>query len=50
MASSTIFDLAQHVGVKTDCPRHLALRVVDALFVAMPERPLAGDRGGIRGF
>jgi nucleoid DNA-binding protein len=50
MATTAKVDLAQLVAAEADCPRYLALQVVDALFEAMRERLLAGDRVEIRGF
>lgn len=50
MATTAKVDLAQLVAKEAECPRSRALQVVDAVFEAMRERLLAGDRTEIRGF
>ena len=50
VTTTTKADLAQRVAAEIDCPRVLALQVVDALFTAMRRRLLAGDRIAIRSF
>ena len=50
MATVAKSDLAQRVAEATYCPQHLALEGVDALFTALRQRLLAGDRIEVRGF
>lgn len=43
-------DLVLQVSKDTKCKKNLAARMVDAIFVAMRERLIEGDRIELRGF